>query len=94
MKKPTVFKLLLIRKAPAVAIIQQHRINKWRTMHTPHTGQIHIVTTDKHVTQLPPKTPNVHSSFFSVRVKAYPDVKHNFYTKNPPKRTAEWDAAH
>lgn len=67
MKKPTVFKLLLIRKAPAVAIIQQHRINKWRTMHTPHTGQIHIVTTDKHVTQLPPKLQMFILLFFGTR---------------------------
>ena len=42
-------------KNPCWTIIQQHRINKWRTTHTPHAGQIHIVTTDKHITQLSPK---------------------------------------
>lgn len=80
-------------KTPAVTIIQQHRINKWRTTHTPHAGQIHIVTTDKHITQLSPNS-KYSFFFFSVRVKAYLDVKHNFCTKNLPKRTTEWDAVH
>ena len=60
-----IFKLLLIREAPAMTVTEQHRIDK-RATNTANTSQVNIVATDKSITQFAPKTRYFYSFLLGV----------------------------
>lgn len=70
-----IFKLLLIREAPAMTVTEQHRIDKRRATNTANTSQVNIVATDKSITQLSPKLDT--STLFLFRCMQYRITTHS-----------------